>query len=101
MKCAGIKAFLAAVSAKNNKYFSLTRLYLGAAPFLCFLSYKGFLQQEFDCSAASMTQRTPALSYDQDFKKGRKKWSMYSGPILHTDTGKYCQNLKTLGKSDI
>ena len=43
---------------------------------------------------------TPALSYDQDFKKGRKKWSMYSGPILHTDTGKYCQNLKTLGKSD-
>ena len=25
---------------------------------------------------------------------------MYSGPILHTDTGNYCQNLKTLGIFD-
>ena len=34
------------------------------------------------------------------FKKESNEWSMYLGPILHTDTGKYCQNLKTLGKSD-
>ena len=45
-------------------------------------------------------KHTPALSYGQDFKKGRNKRSMDSGPILHTDTGKYCQNLETLGKSD-
>ena len=43
---------------------------------------------------------TPALNHDQDFKKDRNKWSMYSGPNLHTGTGRYCQNLKTLGKSE-
>ena len=43
---------------------------------------------------------TPALSNYQDFKKDRNKWSMYSGPILRTDTGKYCKNLKTWRKSD-
>ena len=69
--------------------FFLNPIVTCVAPFLSFLSYKGFLQQEFDCSAASMTQRTPALSYDQDFKKGRNNRSMDSGPILHTDTGKY------------
>ena len=50
--------------------------------------------------APTRNSHTPALSYDQDFKKGRNKRSMDSGPILHTDTGKYCQNLKTLGKSN-
>ena len=55
MKCPGIKAFLAAVSAKNNKYFSLIRLYLVWHLFV-FSKLHGFLQQEFDCSVASMTQ---------------------------------------------
>ena len=43
---------------------------------------------------------TPALSLDQVSKKGTNKRLMYSGPNWHTDTGKYCQNLKTLGNSD-
>ena len=48
--------------------------------------------------AAASIHPTPALSYDQDYKKGINKRSMHSGPILRTDTGKYCQNLETLGK---
>ena len=43
---------------------------------------------------------TPALSHDQDSKKGRNKRSIYSEPFRPTDTGKYCQNLKTWGKTD-
>ena len=43
---------------------------------------------------------TPALSHDQDLKKESSKRSMYSEPFSHTDTGKYCQNLKTWGKTD-
>ena len=41
---------------------------------------------------------TPALSHDQDFKKGTNKRSMFYWPHCHTDTGKYCHNLKSLGK---
>ena len=43
---------------------------------------------------------TPVLSHDQDLKKDRNKRSMYSEPLRPTDTGKYCQNLKTRGKTD-
>ena len=43
---------------------------------------------------------TPALSHDQDSKKGTNKWSMYFEPFRPTGTGKYCQNLKTWGKTD-
>ena len=43
---------------------------------------------------------TPILSHDQDLKKDRNKRSMYSEPLRPTDTGKYCQNLKTWGKTD-
>ena len=43
---------------------------------------------------------TPALSHDQVLKKDTNKRLLYSGPNWHTDTGKYCQNLKTLGNSD-
>ena len=43
---------------------------------------------------------TPVLSHDQDLKKDRNKRSMYSKPLRPTDTGKYCQNLKTWGKTD-
>ena len=45
-------------------------------------------------------KHTPALSHDQDLKKESSKWSMYSEPFWLTDTGKYCQNLKTWGKTD-
>ena len=41
---------------------------------------------------------TPALSHNQDFKKGTNKRLMYYWPPCHTDTGNYCQNLKRLGK---
>ena len=43
---------------------------------------------------------TPALSHDQVLKKGLSIWSMNSEPFGPTDTGKYCQNLKTWGKTD-
>ena len=41
---------------------------------------------------------TPALSHDQDLKKGTNKRLMYFLPPCHTDTGNYCQNLKRLRK---
>ena len=43
---------------------------------------------------------TPVLSQDQDLKKDTNKRSTYSEPLRPTDTGKYCQNLETLGKTD-
>ena len=43
---------------------------------------------------------TPVLSHDQDLKKDTNKRSLYSEPLRPTDTGKYCQNLKTWGKND-
>ena len=43
---------------------------------------------------------TPALSHDQVLKKGLSKRSMNSEPFGPTNTGKYCRNLKTLGKTD-
>ena len=43
---------------------------------------------------------TPALSHDQVLKKGLSKRSMISEPFGPTDTRKYCQNLKTWGKTD-
>ena len=46
------------------------------------------------------SQFTPALSHDQVLKKGTSKRSMNSEPFRPTDTGKHCQNLKTLGKTD-
>ena len=42
---------------------------------------------------------TPALSHDQDFKKGTNKRLMYYWPPRHIDTGNYCQNLKRWGKN--
>ena len=48
----------------------------------------------------SGSQSTPALSHDQVLKKGSSKRSMNSEPFRLTDTGKYCQNLKTWGKTD-
>ena len=41
----------------------------------------------------------PELYIIKILKKESNKWSMYLGPILYTDTGKYCQNLTKLGKS--
>ena len=41
---------------------------------------------------------TPALSHDQDLKKGTNKRLMYFWPPCHTNTGNYCQNLKRLRK---
>ena len=43
---------------------------------------------------------TPALSNNQVLKKESNRWSMYSRPHGNTDNGKYCQNQKTLRKSD-
>ena len=43
---------------------------------------------------------TPALSHDQVFKKGLSKRSTNFEPFGPTDTGKYCQILKTWGKTD-
>ena len=57
-------------------------------------------KQIVEAEARQKKACTEALSNDQDSKKDRNIWSMYSGPILHTDTGKYCQNLKTWRKSD-
>ena len=57
------------------------------------------ISQSFRLTKKSKKHTCPK-SHDQDFKKGRNKWSMYFGNILHIDTGKYCQNLKTWGKSD-
>ena len=45
-----------------------------------------------------MFSPTPALSYDQDFKKGTNKRLVYYWPPCHTHTGNYCQNLKRLRK---
>ena len=47
-----------------------------------------------------ITLNTPVLSHDQDLKKDTNKRSMYSEPLRPTDTGKYCQNLKTWGETD-
>ena len=43
---------------------------------------------------------TPALSHDQVLEKGLSKRSMNSEPFGPSDTRKYCQNLKTWGKTD-
>ena len=45
-------------------------------------------------------ESTPALSHDQVFKKGLSKRSTNFEPFGPTDTGKYCQILKTWGKTD-
>ena len=36
----------------------------------------------------------PCLSYVQELEKCSNKRWMYLGPILHTDSWKYCQNIK-------
>ena len=53
---------------------------------------------ELDTNASQACLLTPALSHDQDLKKGTKKRLMYYWPPCHIDTGNYCQNLKRWGK---